>query len=233
MLTSACMDSSHTMEIEKDQPGNGTGFMINSVCIANQLKERCPNRQGHQVHKHVVLQNGRTRAAQIYPEGLCKAICAGLQEQMQLDAQGRFLLMSIDAQEDTTSQELKRSAEKLRQKYKTVEEEDDPMEMAWDDVSGAELNPTMVKAARQEEIDYVRNMHMYDNVPITECKRATGKMPITVRWIDINKGDRDSPSYRSRIVARELNTHTRDDLFAATPPLEALRVISSMTTIAN
>ena len=76
-------------------------------------------------------------------------------------------------------------------------------------------------------------MQLYDKVPINECKRATGKMPITVRWIDINKGDNEKPNYRSRLVARELNTHKRDDLFAATPPLEALKIILSMTASSN
>ena len=76
-------------------------------------------------------------------------------------------------------------------------------------------------------------MHLYDKVQISECKRMTGRMPITVRWIDTNKGDKEKPNYRSRVVARELNTHKRDDLFAATPPLEALKVILSMTAFAN
>ena len=58
-------------------------------------------------------------------------------------------------------------------------------------------------------------------------------MPIIARWIGINKGDVDSPNCRSRLVAREINTHKRDDLFAATPPLEALKVILSMTVSAN
>ena len=62
---------------------------------------------------------------------------------------------------------------------------------------------------------------------------AIGKIPITMRWIDINKGDQENPNYRSRIVARELNTHKRDDLFAATPPLEALKLVLSMTATAN
>ena len=136
------------------------------------------------------------------PRMCVKQYAKGLQEQMQLDAQGQFLLMNIDTNEGTTSQELKKGAEKLKRKYKMVEEEEDFMEIAWDDVSGAEFDPTMVKVARQEEIDYVRKMHLYDKVPIAECKRAIGKMPITVRWVDINKGDQDSPNYRSRIVAR-------------------------------
>ena len=42
-------------------------------------------------------------------------------------------------------------------------------------------------------MEYVRKMHLYDKVPIAECKRATGKLAITVRWIDINKGDQEHP----------------------------------------
>ena len=34
-------------------------------------------------------------------------------------------------------------------------------------------------------------------------------------------------------MAREINTNRRDDLFAATPPLEALKTILSMTATAN
>ena len=34
-------------------------------------------------------------------------------------------------------------------------------------------------------------------------------------------------------MAREINTNKRDDLFAATPPLEALEVILSLTTTWN
>ena len=51
--------------------------------------------------------------------------------------------------------------------------------------------------------------------------------------MDINKGDSENPNYRSRLVAREINTHKREDLFAATPPLEALKVILSMTATSN
>ena len=58
-------------------------------------------------------------------------------------------------------------------------------------------------------------------------------MPISVRWVDINKGDADNPNYRSMLVAREINTHKRGDLSAATPPLEALKIILSMTTTSN
>ena len=56
-------------------------------------------------------------------------------------------------------------------------------------MSGAALDPSAVKKARAEEIDYVRKMHLYTKVPISECLAKTGKQPIAVRWIDVNKHD--------------------------------------------
>ena len=63
--------------------------------------------------------------------------------------------------------------------------------------------------------------------------KQTGKGPISVRWIDINKGDKECPNYRSRLVAREINTSKRNDFFAATPPLESLKVVSSIAASSN
>ena len=55
---------------------------------------------------------------------------------------------------------------------------------------------------------------------------------IGLRWIDINKGDYDSPNYRSRLVGRELNTCKDDSLYAATPHPETLRLnVSHAATI--
>ena len=51
---------------------------------------------------------------------------------------------------------------------------------------------------------------------------------ITTRWVGVNKGGDESPKYRSRLVARELNTHDETGLFAATPPLGAKKVLFSM-----
>ncbi len=51
---------------------------------------------------------------------------------------------------------------------------------------------------------------------------------VKVRWIDINKGDEENPCYRSRLVAKEFKRGTDNpELFAATPPLEAMRLILS------
>ena len=84
-----------------------------------------------------------------------------------------------------------------------------------------------------EEVEYIRNMKLYRTVPEKECWRVTGKPPIKVRWIHINKGDSKDPNYRSRLVANDINTYKRDDLFAATPPLEALKVILAAIAIGH
>lgn len=76
-------------------------------------------------------------------------------------------------------------------------------------------------------------MNLCTKVPIEECYNKTGKSPMTVRWIDVNKGDTQNPNYRSRFVAREINTHKRDDLFAGTPPLEAFKSILSIAASGN
>jgi hypothetical protein len=73
---------------------------------------------------------------------------------------------------------------------------------------------------------YVRKMRVYDKVPRATCPGR----PIPVRWVDTNKGTESEPNYRSRIVAKELKaTHPGDpaELYAATPPLEAVKMIIS------
>ena len=52
---------------------------------------------------------------------------------------------------------------------------------------------------------------------------------ILVRWVDNNKGDNKKPEIRCRIVAKDLKKgNKREDLFAATPPLEAKKALMSM-----
>ena len=45
--------------------------------------------------------------------------------------------------------------------------------------------------------------------------------------MDINKGDEINKEYRSRLVAKEIKMDKREDLFAATPPLEAKKLLFS------
>ena len=93
-----------------------------------------------------------------------------------------------------------------RDRYASFVVEDNQWEgtegMAWDDVSGKVLDKDMVRKARQEEIDEYHKHEVYTKVEVAECWKGTGKAPVQVRWIDINKGDSESPDYRSRFVAK-------------------------------
>jgi hypothetical protein len=71
--------------------------------------------------------------------------------------------------------------------------------------------------------------------PRGEATRRTGRPPISVRWVDVNKGDDQNPKYRSRLVARQLKVLDKsgESFFAPTPPLEALRAVLSGATTAT
>ena len=100
------------------------------------------------------------------------------------------------------------------------------MMVAKDDVSGKDLDPGLVKAARDEEMAYFKKLGVYRTVPRSHQKSTGGKV-IGTRWIDVNKGDASEPNYRSRLVGREFNVYKDDTLYASTPPLEGLRCVLS------
>ena len=62
---------------------------------------------------------------------------------------------------------------------------------------------------------------------MAQAHKVTGRPPITVRWVDVNKGDDESPDIRSRLVARQIRGANEDPMFAPTPPLESLRTVLS------
>ena len=85
--------------------------------------------------------------------------------------------------------------------------------IAVDDVSGQVLDPSMMIKARRDEIKYFKEMGVYEKVDISESWAQTGKAPIAVPWVDINKGDTQNPLYRSRLVAKEFNTGVCPELY--------------------
>ena len=97
----------------------------------------------------------------------------------------------------------------------------------YDDFSGDSLDPALVEAARELEVEYLKKMKVYDVVNRDEItKSGKGKL-IKGRWLDVNKGDSSNPNYRSRLVAKEFNTGVCPELYAATPPSECLRIMIS------
>ena len=172
-----------------------TAVLTNSHEVAQRLRRDCPNRCPDKSchHAHAKLEGGqRCKQAQVHPRDFCRAIREGVAAQRRVDAMN---LVAMDVM----------SVEELNGMGRDVLHEghmsDDRYE-AYNDVSNEELIPSMVTAARSEELDYFKAMKVYKYAPIAECLKVTDKAPIGTRWIDTNEGDRARPNYRSRLVAK-------------------------------
>ena len=99
-----------------------------------------------------------------------------------------------------------------------------------DDLTGQTLHDGKVAIARAVELKFFDTKGVWKKVPRANAKAQTGKPPISVRWVDVNKGDDVNENHRSRLVARELKALDRSGAcyFAPAPPLEALRTVLSM-----
>ena len=73
-----------------------------------------------------------------------------------------------------------------------------------DAVTGHSLDPTLVREARRKELQYFESKGVWHKRQRSEAYKFTGKPPISVKWVDVNKGDDEPPNYRSRLVAREI-----------------------------
>ena len=68
-----------------------------------------------------------------------------------------------------------------------------------DSITGQPLDGNLVRAARKEELEYFASKNVWRRVPRAEALQKQGKPPISVKWVDVNKGDDDAPNYRSRL----------------------------------
>ena len=185
-----------------------TQFMSNSQEIRAELSRKCDGG-----HRHQSLTGGRAEASARYPKELCRAICVGLMREIKHSS--KRLMKLIDVEPHT------------RVHGCSAHEEEEEWRQAWDDITGEELDSKEVTKARLKEMQYIDEKKVWKVIPRSEALKHGWKI-IDTRWIDINKGDKQRPNYRSRLVAKEFNDGTQPDgLFAATPPLEALRLLLS------
>ena len=191
-----------------------TKFMTNAEEVANEPSKRC---QGG--HSHEPLLSGKAKAAEKYPKELCEAICRGLVKQMKMDQMQVRPLMRITRFDEVGRVEG-------GDKKTCQEHEEFDLEEAYDDVTGMGLDPKEVTRARLKEMSYIDDKQVWRKISRREAKDR-GIKTVGVRWIDINKGDTEKPDLRSRLVAKDFNTGQEGGLFAATPPLEALKLLIS------
>ncbi len=173
------------------------------------------------------------RVTQALPAGT--GLLAGWRaaEQLRRDNRARGI-RAVRAWSSAREQHSVRGAEVHcdRAQGHTKDEDDElaawPAKEVYDEITGAALPTELVRQARAEEVKFMLDWGVWERARVTDCWRETGKAPIGSKWVDVNKGDSKKPLIRSRFVVKEIATYKTDDFFAATPPLEALRLLLSM-----
>ncbi len=203
-----------------DQDGEGaakkrTGVLSNSEEISKALEDR----QCDKKHRHVVLTGGKAKACEVYPDEFCELICTAAMEDKQKSQRSLYRVTDVTREVDAMPTPHEDDEDHWTALYRDVD--------FFDDVTGCMMDKDRATEARKLEIKFFKDMEVYKKVPRSEA-HAGGYKVISTRWLDVNKGDKLNPDYRARLVGRELNTEARLDLFAATPPLESLKLICSI-----
>lgn len=139
-----------------------TKFMTNSEELAEELSLRC-----NMKHEHQELTGQRAKEAAKYPEELCEAICRGLVKQIMCQEAKLKYLMAVRAEDEVEEESDEDGVRKNIHEGGT-----DGMDLgAWDDVSGASLDPKEVVKARLKEVGYVRDKRVWTKISRKEAIR--------------------------------------------------------------
>lgn len=78
----------------------------------------------------------------------------------------------------------------------------------------------MVAIARQEEIQFLQSLGVWQDSTGEECRERTGRAPVSTRWEDVDNGRCCVTELSSRLVARGLKTKDGPEfeVFAIMPP---------------
>ena len=143
-----------------------TARLTNSYEVAQRVRRDCPNRgpDATQHHTHLKLEGGtRCKQAQAYPRLFCRIICEGM------SAQPRVYAMNLAALNMMSVEELASfGSDDLHHDHMA-----DNHYEAYDDVSNKPLVPSLLRAARKEELEYFKTMKVYEYAPLSECLQVT------------------------------------------------------------
>ena len=101
----------------------------------------------------------------------------------------------------------------------------------WEAGDELELDHEKVAEARGEELEFMQGIGVWEESTREECWASTGKLPVTTKWVDVDKGRNGEVKVRSRLVARDFRVKGDDrqfEVFAAMPPIEAKRLLFRM-----
>ena len=167
-----------------------TGFMSNAPKLLERLRRRCAGGQDGECSrpsrgKHATCSGRIAREAAKYSDELCRQILKGMFDEMKARGIVRDHEHGLHAVTDEPAVEaqVKTMDPRYSGKYK-------------DAMTGQVLRDDLVQEARAKELDYFCVKGVWVKRPKGEARRATGRLPITVRWVDVNKGDDLNPRYR-------------------------------------
>ena len=181
-----------------------TRWLSNAPALLRHLVGRCAGRQA----EHTRLLGGRAAGAAVYPPGLVLAIVRGLQAQREEDH-------AMDRTPCPLSAAIQQAAADPVWRSPTV----------YDEYSGEPLDEKLAERAKEEELRFFHSKGVWKIVPRGD---AAGQRVVGTRWVSCNKGDAEHPEIRCRLVCQEVKTYQSEEFFAATPPLETLRMVLSM-----
>ena len=95
----------------------------------------------------------------------------------------------------------------------------------YDETTGEAFDPRLVRLAEEEELSRFAKMSVYKYADRATAMSDPEGIFVKVRWVRVNKGTKDKPQMKCRLVAQELAYGTRmDEMFANTPSLSCVKL---------
>ena len=201
-----------------------TGWLTNSVNVAERVSWRCTNRSEPREEWHVHLKGlhgWNAKEVERYPDELINQILLGVRDELvargALEKGGRGVYSLHDDTPHVDEPDV-------------IFHIDETDKTTYDANTGLPLDPVLVAEAKLSELQEVYKFKVYVKRPITECWERTGKKPYKVLWTILNKGDEKNPEIRARLVVCQYKflDPYREDTHSATPPYECLRIVISL-----
>ena len=214
-----------------------TRWMISSPFMLHRLSRRC---SGNHIHQHLV--GGRAKAAEDYSIELITDILRGMRDTSDAEekwgdechADVASAMVTAGMLHDVKhtgiaaaymAEDTKAATNNLSVKVKYADGRTGTTDLVFkdtyrDEYTNEQLPMGHVRHSMHDELIYFCDK-VWVLVPIDE---VDGKV-IGSRWVNCNKNDISDPDVRCRLVGQEVNHHEDKSFYAATPPLEAKRML--------